>query len=114
MYCPSSRHLALPFSTSTSTSSNSHAYNTTHTDHHTLTRTSRVFADASTTNAAHFYLLLGLAGLPVYLGMGYVAKWVGKVALFIAGFMLMGAGLLTIASVERDQLSRPQVRFTGS
>jgi hypothetical protein len=76
---------------------------------HSRTRTRRVVKGSTTTDAAHFFLVLGAAGLPVYFGLPYALKVVHKVVALIFGFVVIGAGLITIAAVERENLTQAQV-----
>ncbi len=69
-----------------------------------------MFDGTDTTDASHFYLILGVVGLSVYFGLGFARKIANEIAMLIFGFMLIGAGLITLAVVERENLNKIQVR----
>ncbi|ELR21735.1 transporter, major facilitator subfamily protein [Acanthamoeba castellanii str. Neff] len=70
-----------------------------------------VFDGTDTTDASHFYLILGVLGLSVYFGLGFARKIASEIAMLIFGFMLIGAGLITLAIVERENLNK--IQFVG-
>lgn len=70
-----------------------------------------VFDGTDTTDASHFYLILGVVGLSVYFGLGFARKIASEIAMLIFGFMLIGAGLVTLAVVERENLNK--IQFVG-
>jgi hypothetical protein len=71
-----------------------------------------VFDGSTTTEASHFYLILGVVGLSVYFGLGCARKVASELTMLIFGFMLIGAGLITLCVVEREALNKVQVRLS--
>lgn len=68
----------------------------------------RVFKGSTTTEASHFYLILGVLGLSVYLGLGIFRRVASEITMLVFGFILIGTGLITIATVAREDLTKVQ------
>jgi hypothetical protein len=61
-------------------------------------------------DASQFYLYLGLAGLAIYLTVGWTQRWISEAYLLLLGFCIIGSGLVVLG-IDTPGLS--MVRFTA-